>query len=79
MEEAAIVRVVLNNQMVWMPLDTAKDSPWDSLSQMNRLRGQPTTAPVSKKMQEMVAETIRAWERNHQDNRRLFIGCAPIN
>lgn len=76
---AAMVRVVLNNQMVWMPLDTAKDSPWDSLRRMNRLYGQSTTAPIPKKMQEQVAETIRAWEMNPKDNRRLFIGSAPIS
>ena len=75
---AAMVRVVLNNQMVWMPLEAARKSPWDSIRRMDRLDGQPATAPIPKKMQEMVAETICAWERDCKDNRRSFIGFAPI-
>ena len=72
-----MVRVMLNNQMIWMSLEVAKQSPWDSLRRLDRLFGQESSAPIPKKLQDMVAETIAAWEKNSKNNRLLFVGRVP--
>ena len=76
--ENVIVRVMLNNQMVWMSLEVAKQSPWDSVRWLDRLFGQESSAPIPKKLQDLVAEAISAWEKNSKNNRLMFVGRVPI-
>ena len=75
--ENVMVRVMLNNQMVWMSLEVAKKSPWDSLRRLDRLFGQESSAPIPKKLQDLVAEAISAWEKNSKNNRLMFVGRVP--
>ena len=76
-EKNVMVRVMLNDQMVWMSLEVAKESPWDSLRRLDRLFGQEPSAPIPKKLQDLVAEAISAWEKNSKNNRLLFVGRVP--
>ena len=76
-EKNVMVRVMLNDQMVWMSLEVAKESPWDSLRRLDRLFGQESSAPIPKKLQDLVAEAISAWEKNSKNNRLMFVGRVP--
>ena len=76
--DAIMVGVMLNNQMIWMPLDAAKQSTWESLRRLDRLFGQEPWEPIPMKLQELVAETISAWEKDPKNNRLLFVGRIPI-
>ena len=76
-EKNVMVRVMLNDQMVWMSLEVAKESPWDSLRRLDRLFGQEPSAPIPKKLQDLVAEAISAWEKNSKNNRLMFVGRVP--
>ena len=75
--ENVMVRVMLNDQMVWMSLEVAKKSPWESLRRLDRLFGQEPSAPIPKKLQDLVAEAISAWEKNSKNNRLMFVGRVP--
>ena len=76
-KEDVMVRVMLNDQMVWMSLEVAKQSPWESLRRLDRLFGQEPSAPIPKKLQGLVAEAISAWEKNSKNNRLMFVGRVP--
>ena len=75
--ENVMVRVMLNNQMIWMSLEVAKQSPWDSLRRLDRLFGQEPSASLPQKLQDLVAEAISAWEKNSKNNRLMFVGRVP--
>ena len=76
-KEDVMVRVMLNDQMIWIPLDAAKQSPWESLRRLDRLFGQEPSAPISKILQDLITQAISAWEKNSKNNRLMFVGRVP--
>ena len=76
-EKNVMVRVMLNDQMIWIPLDAAKQSPWESLRRLDRLFGQEPSAPISKILQDLITQAISAWEKNSKNNRLMFVGRVP--